>query len=167
MNHLPRLLLALVALNLCACTTFDREWRMWSPPTPPGSRTVMKKYEPAPTPQSPFDGRWLGRWTSERHNSIGSKKPAGGEVQCVFTRIDPYRYRANFRAEWLIFRGDYLATLYGHQTGSTTLRLHGTQSVNCLLGGEYRYDGTVTPTHFTLRYNSSHDTGTLEMRKVR
>jgi hypothetical protein len=165
MNNLPRILLAVVALSVCACTTFDREWRMWSPPTPAGSRTLMKKPEPAPTPQSPFDGRWIGHWTSDRHTVFASKKPAGGDVQCIFTRIDPYRYRANFRAQWLIFRGDYLTTLYGHQTGKT-LQLHGTQPLCPLFGGNYRYDGTVTPIQFTLHYDSKHDTGTLEMRKL-
>jgi hypothetical protein len=165
MNTL-RFIIGVLALNLCACTNFDREWRLWSPPTPATSKTLIRKYTPPPTPQSPFDGRWVGRWTSNRHNEIFSQKPASGEVLCVFTKMDPYRYRAHFRARWITFRGDYLTTMNGKQRGNT-LRLHGTEPLSPIFGGSYHYDATVTPNHFSLRYDSRYDTGTMEMHKMR
>jgi len=163
--YLIRTLLAALALNFCACTSFDREWRLWSPQTPPGTNVLLRKTGPPPTPQSPFDGRWEGKWASERHHKPFSNEAEEGTVRCVFTRMDPYRYRANFRATWLNFRSEYLVTLNGRRHG-TTLHLHGTQPVSRIFG-DFRYDGTVTPTHFSLRYDARYDSGTMEMRKVR
>jgi hypothetical protein len=127
---------------------------------------LVRKTVPPPTAQSPFDGRWAGKWTSERHHKLFANEPASGDVRCVFTKMDPYRYRAHFLAIWMNIRSEHLVTLNGKQRGST-IHLHGTQPVSRLFGGSYRYDGTVTPTHFSLRYDSRYDTGTVEMRKVR
>jgi hypothetical protein len=160
-THIVRIILAAIALNLCACTSFDREWSVWSKQTP----TLLRTKVPPPTTQSPFDGRWVGTWTSERHHKLFSSEPAAGSVRCVFTKMDPYRYRAHFRATWMNFRTDHLATLSGKQRGKT-VHLHGTESLSKVFGS-YRYDGTVTPTHFSLRYDSRYDSGTMEMRKVR
>lgn len=163
MNRILRILPLLAAATLMqgCCFNFHREWRVWSPPTPKESRTVLRKYEPAPTPQSPFDGRWEGRWTSQRHRAPFSKEMEGGNLKCVFTQIDPYRFRANFRAEWLLGASQYLAELYGHQRGNT---LHLKGQANAIV--PYTYEGTVTPNRFTLSYDSSYDTGTFEMRKL-
>lgn len=160
-THILRIILAAVALNFCACTSFDREWAIWSKQTP----TLLRAKVPPPTPQSPFDGRWVGTWKSERHHKLFSNELADGSVRCVFTEMDPYRYRAHFRATWMNFRTDHLATLNGKRRGKT-LHLHGTQPIGKLFGS-YRYDGTVTPTHFSLRYDSRYDSGTMEMRKLR
>lgn len=167
MKPILRLLLLITVASLLpgCCYNFHREWRVWSPATPKESHTVLRKYEPAPTPQSPFDGRWVGRWTSQRHRAPFSREMEGGELKCVFTQIDPYRYRANFRAEWLLGASQYLAELYGKQRGET-LHLKGENHVSAIFGGSYRYEGTVTPGHFTLHYDSSYDTGTFEMRKL-
>lgn len=161
-THILRLTLAAIAVNLCACTSFDREWALWSKYRP----TVLRTAGPTPTPQSPFDGRWVGTWRSERHRRLFSKEAEEGTVRCVFTKMDPYRYRAHFRATWLTFRTDHLATLDGKQRGDT-LHLRGSQPVSALFGGSYRYEGTVTPTHFSLRYDSKYDSGTMEMQKLR
>jgi len=166
MNTVFRIVPALLALNLCACTSFDREWRLWRQPTPAGTPVLVRKTAPPPTPQSPFDGRWVGSWTSERHHKLFSNEPASGEVRCVFTQMDPYRYRAHFRARWATFRSEHLATLNGKQRGNKVY-LHGAQSVSPIFGGNYHYDATVTPTHFSLRYHSRYDSGTMEMRKMR
>lgn len=166
----PTLLLALSAVLFSGCASFDREWRLWSPKTttrPKGTVAVLfPKIEPAPTPQSPWDGRWVGRWKSERHRAPFSRELESGDLRCIFTRIDPYRYRAHFRANWLLGATDYQAELYGQPRGRT-LHLKGQFPVSRIFGGTYRYEGTVTPDRFALRYDSSYDTGTFEMRKVR
>src|SRR4030095_3701601 len=161
-----RILLAMLALNFCSGTSLDREWRLSSPQTPAGTHVILRKTAPPPTPQSPFDGRWAGKWTSEHHHKLFSNEAADGDVRCVFTKMDPYRYRAHFRATWMNIRSDYLATLDGRRSGKT-LHLHGTQPVSRIFGGNYRYDATVTPTHFSLRYDSRYDSGTMKMQKVR
>lgn len=160
MNRLIHLMLGLCALATTACTQFDREWRLWS-----GVSTKFPKHtEPAPTVQSPADGRWVGQWTSSRHKKLFSDEPAGGEVRLVLTKTDPYRYRANFRAFWLGFRGEYLTELYGRHKGKT-FYFKGTENLKA--GGDYHYEGTVTASQFTMEYNSRHDSGTVELSHMK
>jgi len=170
MNRLFRLtLLALAALLLPGCVTFQREWHVWSEPkpkAPKGTLVFGRKQEPPPTPQSAYDGRWEGRWVSDRHKiPFSGGKAESGSLRCVFTKIDPYRYRANFRAGWLLGKTDYLAELYGRQRGDT-LYLKGEFPVSRIFG-KFRYEGTVTRDRFTLNYDGGYDTGTFEMQKVR
>jgi hypothetical protein len=165
------LLVLAAALATSGCTTvtgfaFQKEWRQWSPATPEGTPLGARKREPPPTPQTPWDGRWIGQWTSEKHGRIFSSAPMGGEARCVLTQIDRYRYRAHFRAGWHGLRSDYVAELYGKPRGKT-LHLKGEFRLGRLSGGIYRYEGTVTPDRFTLHYDSSYDTGRLEMTPLR
>ena len=160
------LLLTLATLLPGCCYEHTREWRQWSAPVRhpaklAGIYPFTEKTEAAPTPQSPFDGRWIGKWTSARHHTPFSRKMEDGELRCVFTKIDPYRWRANFRAEWLLGASHFLTDLYGHERGHV-LHLHGEASAIV----PYRYDGVVTPNHFVLHYDSSYDTGTFELRKL-
>jgi len=161
-KYLLRIIPALFALNFCACTSFDREWGVWSKNPP----TFLRQPVPPPTPQSPFDGRWVGKWTSERHHKLFSSEAADGDVRLVFTKMDPYRYRAHFRATWMNIRSEHLVTLNGKQRGKT-LHLRGTQPVSKIFGGSYTYDATVTPTEFSLRYDSRYDSGRMELQKMR
>jgi hypothetical protein len=71
----------------------------------------------------------------------------------------------SLRARWATFRTDHLVTLNGKQRGNT-LHLHGVQSIGRAFGN-YHYDATVTPTHFSMRYDSRYDSGTMELDKVR
>lgn len=172
MNRLALLAFAAMAAFVASgCTTvtgfaFQKEWRQWSPPTPAGTPVGARKREPAPTPQSPWDGRWAGQWTSAKHGQPFSDAPMGGSARCVFTQIDRYRYRAHFRAGWHGLRSDYVAELYGKPRGQT-LRLKGEFRLGVLSGGVYRYTGTVTPGQFTLHYESGYDSGSLELTPVR
>jgi hypothetical protein len=170
MNQLLRILVCACALlMLPACQThyhFDKEWRSWSPISAKESRVFPKKKEPAPPPQSSWDGRWAGVWTSSKMKKLISKEPESGEIRCVLSRIDPYRYRANFRAEYhTIFHGEYVATLYGHARGKT-LQVKGVWPLSPLVGGDYHYEGTITTGHFRISYTSKYDNGTIEMSKV-
>jgi hypothetical protein len=164
MKH-TRLLLALLALGLPACSThyFAKEWRQW---TPPGEiQHFPRKTEEVPNSGGKLDGRWVGRWTSDRHKSLISREPEGGEVRCVLTRIDPYRYRAHFQAKWLTFAEYYVAELYGREHGNT-FEAKGSFPVSPVFGGTYHYRATITPANFSLRYDSRYDSGTMELRKV-
>ncbi len=169
MTQTLRILLCLCVLTLLpACQQhyhFDKEWRMWAPVTAKDSHVFPKKTEPPPNPESPWDGRWVGHWTSDKHKMLFSSEPGHGDVRCIVSKIDPYRYRANFRAEYeTIFHGEYLATLYGHAHGKT-LRVKGEWPVSKLFGGSYHYEGTLTPKAVSLRYSSSYDNGTIEMTR--
>jgi hypothetical protein len=170
MNRLLRILLCVCALAILpACQThyhFDKQWRTWSAVTPKDSPVFPKKTNPPPAVQSPWDGRWAGHWTSDKHKKLFSGEPNSGEIRCILTFIDPFRYRANFRAEYdPIFHGEYVATLYGKARGKT-LRVKGVWPLNPLVGGDYHYEGTITPGELNLRYSSKYDDGTIRMSKV-
>lgn len=170
-RSLTLILLASAATLLPGCRSFDREWRLWSPADPApkkGKLVLFHKGEPPPTPQSPFDGRWIGKWTSDRHKKPFSSEAESGYMQGVFTRIDPYRYRTHIRAEWLLGASDHLTELYGHTNkAGDVLYLKGQDQVSKVFGGTYKYEGTVTATHFRVRYDSSYDSGTFEMTKLK
>ena len=164
MKH-TRLLLALFALTLPGCAThyFVKEWRQWTPPAE--IQRFPRKSEPVPNAGGKLDGRWVGRWTSERHTSLVSKEPAGGNVRCVLTRMDPYRYRAHFEVKWKAFTSYYLAELYGHERRNS-FEAKGSFPVCPAFGGTYRYQATITPARFSLRYDSRYDAGTMELTRI-
>ena len=162
MTQLTRHLLLALALASSACTSFDRAWQISSPARfkPVGGPLGLP---PRTYAQSPFDGRWVGYWQSERHRGL-TGKAARGELRLVLNKHDPYKYRAFFRAGWLIFRTDYQVMLDARPRGNT-LHLHGEETLSSIFGGAYRYDGTVTPSRFTMRYDSRYDSGTIELRR--
>jgi hypothetical protein len=159
------LLLALAAVTMpgCASYRFTKEWRTWTPPAE--IKHFPRKTEDIPSAGSKMDGRWVGRWTSDRHKGLGSKEPAGGDVRCVLTKIDPYRYRAHFEVKWLTFTDYYLAELYGRERGNR-FEAHGKFPISPIFGGTYHYRGTITPRDFSLRYDSRYDNGTIHLTKL-
>ena len=164
MKH-SRLLLALVALAMPGCATqyFVKEWRQWTPPDQ--VQHFPRKTAPIPNAGSKLDGRWIGRWESSRHKELVSRKPEGGNVRCVLTRIDPYRYRAHFEVKWLAFTEYYVAELYGRERRNR-FEARGSFPVSPVFGGTYHYAATITPSQFSLQYDSRYDTGTMELRKL-
>ena len=162
MKIATQLLLLTLALASSACTSFDRAWTIWSPANLKPVGTVLG-LPPRTIPQSPFDGRWSGRWTSAQHHKIGGE-PLGGNLRVALSKYDPNKYRANIRANWAIFKSDYEIFLDGQVKGNV-LHLHGESDGCPIFGGAYRYDGRVTPHHFAMTYESSHDHGTVELTR--
>jgi hypothetical protein len=148
MNHrhfLP-ILLAVGALALGGCASFDRDW----------------KNVPVVTKADPFSGRWDGVWTSAKHQQPGG--PGGGRLRCIFTRVDDAHYRAQFFANWLCFASGYTVTFETKRHGDT-LAFHGEQNLGAIFGGVYRYDGVVTAQHFSASFISGYDHGRFEMHR--
>lgn len=108
-----------------------------------------------------FAGAWDGVWTSEKHR-MPSGKEAGGRLRCLFTREDERHYRAKFCADWLIFSTSYAAT-FDTQRKGTALAFRGEHDLGAIFGGVYRYDGRVTPRHFSAAFASKYDYGRFEM----
>ncbi len=160
MKLIIRTMLIAFAMALSACTTFDRAWAIWSPKNlkPQGGALGLG---PRTVKQSPFDGQWAGHWTSDRRH-FPNGKPESGDLKLVISKEDTYRWLTYVRANWLVFRTDYKTFLYGQQH-ENRLVLHGQEDVAAIFGGPYRYNGTVTPTKFTLRYSSPYDEGTVEL----
>lgn len=162
MKLVTKLLLLSLALAGSACTSFDRAWVIWHPNNLKPEGTVLG-LPPRTIPQSPFDGRWSGRWTSHKHKKLNGE-PNSGNLRLVLSKYDAFQYRADVRANWLIFKTDYETFLYGHQHGNT-LRLHGEATGCQIFGGTYRYDGEVTRHRFTMSYESKYDSGTVELTR--
>jgi len=158
-----RLFLAALALVACGCSSsFDHAWALSQP-----GGTIAKDGRPgAPSPirRSQFDGRWSGRWTSDQHRALFSRKPESGAMRLVLAKTAPGKYRANVRAHWLVFRSDYEVLLDGEER-ARVLRLRGIQNVRPIFGGPYRYDAVVMHTGFTMRYDSRYDRGKVELAR--
>ncbi|MGB8169575.1 MAG: hypothetical protein WCF18_18890 [Chthoniobacteraceae bacterium] len=141
------------ALLLSACSSFEREWKR-----APG-RSAAK---PAAAKADPFGGAWDGGWTSEKHRLPSG--PAGGRLRCIFTHLDDAHYRARFHADWLCFATGYEVTFETRRRGDVLI-FRGDQDLGAIFGGIYRYDGRVTPTHFSASFASRYDYGRFEMTR--
>lgn len=137
-----RLLLVMLCGALAACSSFDARWR-------------------AATPGA---SRWEGRWTSEKHAALGGGGPAGGRLRCILTPADAQAQRAEFRANWLVFAGDYSMALKPVPGSRTDFR--GTHDLPSIFGGTYRYTAHIRGDDFTARYDSSYDHGIFRLRRV-
>lgn len=140
------------ALLLGACSSFERDWKN----APRGS--VAR----AGAKADPFTGAWDGQWTSEKHRLPSG--PAGGRLRCIFTRVDDAHYRARFHANWLCFATGYEVTFETQRQGGV-LAFRGDHDLGMIFGGIYRYQGRVTPGHFSAAFASRFDHGRFEMNR--
>ena len=104
------------------------------------------------------EGRWEGRWVSQvnGHN---------GKLRCLLTRESDDRYLARFRATYGgIFRFSYTVplTFQAHDSG---WEVNGGANLGKLAGGNYYYEGRITPTNFSSAYRSKYDHGSFELHR--
>lgn len=145
--------LALVAtFAFSGCSSFDRDWKAAE------RQPALKSFSQADA----FTGRWDGRWTSGKHQT--STGFMGGRLRCILTKLDDRRYEARFKANWLAFASGY-TTIFNVERRPGELRLQGEHRMSAIFGGLYRYEGRVTPDHFSARYDSSYDHGTFELTR--
>jgi hypothetical protein len=129
-----------VALILCGCSTFDREWKQ-----------ALKNPRP-----NGIDGAWAGEWRSEKNKHHGA-------LRCVLSQKTATAYHARFHARFLkIFQYTSETMLYGFESNGV-VQLAGESDLGTLAGGVYHYKGTVTPTEFKSTYKSKYDHGRYEM----
>lgn len=146
------LTLAVAALALSGCASFERDWK----------RAERQPEIRSSAESDAFMGRWDGHWTSAKHRT--SKGFAGGRLRCLLTKVDDRQYEARFKANWMLFTSSYKMLLSVERLGNE-LRLAGEHKLTPLFGGVYRYAGKVTPIHFSATYDSTYDSGTFEMRR--
>ena len=138
------------ALALSGCASFNRDWSQAS-------------HQAAVRRSDPFGGAWDGQWTSEKHR-LPSGDAAGGRLRCLFTRIDDRHYQARFHANWLFFATGYEVVFETTKRGKV-LTFQGEQNLGAIFGGIYRYQGRVTPSHFSATFASRFDHGRFEMSR--
>jgi hypothetical protein len=135
----------LLLLCVGAGCTFNRDWRRM---TAYSART------------NEVTGRWIGHWRSDANNHHG-------QLRCILTQHSTNAYMARFRARfWKVFATSYAVPLILTQTNDH-YTFEGKANLGALGGGEYTYDGTVTPLAMESIYNSKHDYGTFVLRRPR
>ena len=141
-------LLLLLPLLFLGCAGFERDWDEAAAETGrSGART-------------PFPRRWEGQWISQKHQG------AGGRLRCILTPFDERQYRAQFRANWLVFTSGH-DVLLETRRANNTLHLQGSHRIRGFGGGLYKYKGVVRPDRFTATYDSAYDAGVFTMRPMR
>ena len=135
--------LVFLAVALCGCSTFNRDWRRMSDEA---------------TPANQLEGRWDGRWLSG-HN--GHK----GRLRAIVAEKSEGVYEARYRASYAkIFRFEYTAELVAEEN-SDRFDFSGSADLGKLAGGVYEYEGHVETNNFFSTYTSKYDHGTFEMTR--
>ena len=141
------LVLALCLLaSGCGAIRFHRAW---------------SSYEPV-AEATGMEGRWKGEWRSEWNGHSGG-------LRCLMTpREEEGCYRAWFFSTYagiLFFQYQTEFRLDGSGSGSLTFA--GEQDLGKVVGGVYRYEGTIVADSFHATYRADNgDHGVFEMRRV-
>src|SRR5262245_16484608 len=150
-----RILLAVFALTLAACSSYEKRWQ--------SAKVTAAK--------DSYSGAWTGIWTSEKHHNVS------GRLRCVLTPTDqPGDYLAEFEATWLkVFYSTHQVVL--HSTPGPRIKnpaadnraepsrhFQGSAQLNTSVGaGTYRCEGTLTPKSFHAHYDATYDIGTFSL----
>jgi hypothetical protein len=133
-----------IALFTSGCASnFNREW----------------KNAAAQKPSRDLAGRWQGRW-------ISSTNGHNGELRAVIQPSGPNKYHA-------LFHATYAGTLTFTYAVDFETRRHGSRTTFCgeshlpaWAGGSYTSSGSADATDFNANYDSKHDKGKFEMKRV-
>lgn len=103
-------------------------------------------------------GPWIGSWESD---------PSGhtGALRCVVRSVDDRRLDAAFYAVfWKVFWMTYAPELRCRPV-ENGYEIRGSWRLPGPFGGDFSYEGTITPTDFRARYRAAGDHGTFRMRR--
>ena len=133
----------ILALLLCGCSSFNREWR----------RAAAR-----PTSENSMEGRWEGTWSSDVNHHHG-------KLRCLMVHETNSVYQARFRATYAsVFHFSY-AVLLEVQPHFGGWEFSGEADLGKLAGGSYYYEGRATRTNFLSTYRSSGDHGVFAMKR--
>lgn len=121
---------------------------------------LWKEAVSGPLPEDRVLGPWVGSWLSEPSGHTGS-------LRCIVRDVDSESFRAAFHAVyWKVFWMTYEPRLDCHPVADG-YQLRGAWKLPGPFGGEFAYEGIVTPSAFRARYRSVGDHGTFELRRPR
>lgn len=108
-----------------------------------------------------MEGRWKGEWRSEWNGHSGG-------LRCLMTPQDEGHYLAWFFSTYAgIFFFQYETVFRVRAGGHGTLGFEGEQDLGKMVGGVYRYEGTVVEDSFQATFRAENgDHGVMEMRRV-
>ena len=134
--------IALVVL-LCGCSSFNRDYK----------QALVKG-----APKDSIEGPWLGSWLSDQNGHQG-------ELRGIITKLDGATYQTRFKARfWKLFTYTSEAE-FEMQPHSDGFEFLGTKQLGWLAGGEYTYEGRVSPEKFFSTYANKWDKGTFQMER--
>jgi len=137
------LTLAMTALLLCSCSSFNRAW---------------KQAGTATSPADSIEGRWDGRWVSAKNGHSGS-------LRCLIAKNEDGLYTARFRATYMkILRFSYTIPLAVIRSNEVWY-FRSEADLGAMAGGVYEYEGMTTSTHFHSTYTSKYDHGDFQMSR--
>ena len=143
MGGLLLALAPLVLLALTGCSSFNRDYK----------EALLKG-----APKDNIEGPWLGSWLSDKNSHHG-------ELRGIITKHDGDRYETRFKAKfWGIFTytSEAQFAMEPHNEG---FEFFGTKKLGWLAGGEYTYEGRVSPAKFFSTYQNKWDHGTFQMER--
>lgn len=110
---------------------------------------------------SGMEGRWKGEWRSEWNGHSGG-------LRCLMTHQENGRYVAWFFSTYArILFFQYETVFRVAQEDEGRLRFEGEQDLGEMVGGVYRYEGTVDGDLFRAAFRAENgDHGVFEMRRV-
>lgn len=135
----------LLLASSCGAFRFNRAWSDYQPVEGGGA----------------LAGRWKGEWRSEWNGHSGG-------LRCLTTREDEESYRAWFFSTYAgIFFFQYQMVFRVRAGENGTLSFEGEQDLGKMVGGVYRYEGTVVEDSFQATFRAENgDHGVMEMRRV-
>lgn len=137
------LLVALLVSVLTGCSSFNREYQQ-ALTLPPAAGSI--------------EGAWLGSWLSDKNGHHG-------ELRGLITRVEGNTHRTRFKARyWKIF--SYTSEVdFEMQPHHDGFEFSGTKRLGWLAGGDYFYEGRVSPEKFFSTYSCKWDHGTFRMER--
>lgn len=127
---------------LSGCSSYGRRWKA-AAGSPPADR---------------FAGAWVGEWRSEQRGG-------SGRLYCILTPGPKDRYTADFKAHWHGLSSQYQVPLDAERRPEVLI-VRGSHDLSFLFGGQYRYEGRITPDLFDCTYDSRYDKGRFIMRRA-
>jgi len=144
-----RSVLVLLASLLAACSSsFDQQWK---------DAGLGKGHAT----------RWDGQWTSGK-NVYANGVFHHGRLRCVLVEQPDRSLEAHFRANWLIFSGNFDTALQPVLAGPrrrNVRKYEGTHDLPAVYGGTYHYRATIEGDRFLTHYSSSYDVGTFDLHR--
>ena len=142
-RSLPLVGLLALVLVLSGCSSFNRDFQ----------KALLKS-----TSNNSIEGPWLGSWLSDKNGHHG-------ELRGIITKLDGTTYETRFKARfWKLFTYTSEAQ-FEMQPHSDGFEFFGTKQLSWLAGGEYTYEGRVSPEKFFSTYQNKWDNGTFQMER--
>lgn len=128
-------------LALTGCSSFNRDYK----------QALLKG-----APKDGVEGPWVGAWLSDKNGH-------NGELRGLITKLEGDIYHTRFKARYWKFFTYTSEVEFEMQPHHDGFEFFGVKRLGWLAGGEYTYEGRVSPKEFFSTYQNKWDRGTFQM----